>query len=170
MTFWRFCTGALATNHGCSSEVPCSAAASFHSCGLLALRWMAAARYVTMELYFSEDDGNTWGEPQIVTAKNEINGHLLRLKDGRILLAYGNRVKTGNQLGVLAKLSSDEGKTWGEPIRIGHTSTWDCGYPSTVQRADGKLVTAWYAGASDYHNRYHMAVAIWDADHPPANP
>ncbi|MBL9134116.1 MAG: exo-alpha-sialidase [Verrucomicrobiaceae bacterium] len=130
-------------------------------------KWLAASRYVTMELYRSEDDGVTWGEPQIVTAKNEINGHLLRLADGRILLAYGNRIRTGDQLGVLAKFSSDEGKTWGEPIRIAHTTTWDCGYPSTVQRADGKLVTAWYAGASAYHARYHMGVAIWDA---PAKP
>jgi Neuraminidase (sialidase) len=108
----------------------------------------------------------TWSSPQLVTAKNEINGHLLRLKDGRILLAYGNRIRTGDQLGVLAKFSSDEGKTWGEPIRVAHTTTWDCGYPSTVQRADGKLVTAWYAGASAYHARYHMGVAIWEAPQP----
>lgn len=126
-------------------------------------RWLAAARETAMDLFISEDDGQTWGQPNRVTQKNEINGHLARLADGRILLAYGNRIKTEGQFGVLAKLSSDEGKTWGEPIRIGHTSIWDCGYPSTVQRADGKLVTAWYAGSSDYHARYHMAVAIWDA-------
>lgn len=126
-------------------------------------RWLAAARETGMDLFISEDDGLTWGEPNRVTQKNEINGHVVRLADGRILLAYGNRIKTGDQFGVLAKLSSDEGKTWGEPVRIGHTTTWDCGYPSTIQRADGKLVTAWYAGSSDYHARYHMAVAIWDA-------
>ena len=56
-------------------------------------RWMAAARETAMDLFISEDDGATWGEPQRVTAKNEINGHLLRLKDGRLLLAYGSRVK-----------------------------------------------------------------------------
>lgn len=129
-------------------------------------RWLAAARETAMDLFTSEDDGVTWSEPNRVTQKNEINGHLARLKDGRIVLAYGNRIKTGGQLGVLAKFSSDEGKTWGEPTRIAHTTTWDCGYPSTVQRADGKLVTAWYSGASEYHARYHMGVAIWDA--PPA--
>ena len=129
-------------------------------------RWMAAARETAMDIYISDDDGVTWGEPNRVTQKNEINGHLARLKDGRIILAYGNRIKTGEQLGVLAKFSSDEGKTWGEPIRIAHTTTWDCGYPSTIQRADGKLVTAWYAGASAYHDRYHMGVAIWEAPQP----
>ena len=129
-------------------------------------RWLAAARETAMDIFVSEDDGVTWSEPSRATQKNEINGHLLRLKDGRILLAYGNRIKTGDQLGVLAKLSGDEGKTWGESIRIAHTTTWDCGYPSTVQRVDGKLVTAWYAGASAYHGRYQMSVAIWEAPEP----
>lgn len=126
-------------------------------------RWLAAARESAMDIFTSEDDGETWGKPNRVTEKNEINGHLARLKDGRIILTYGNRIKAGDLFGVLAKLSSDEGKTWGEPIRIAFTKTNDCGYPSTVQRADGKLVTAWYSGNSDYHARYHMGVAIWDA-------
>ena len=129
-------------------------------------RWLAAARESAMDLFSSEDDGVTWGEPNRVTQKNEINGHLARLTDGRIILAYGNRIKAGNQYGVLAKFSSDEGKTWDEPIRIALTKTNDCGYPSTVQRADGKLVTAWYSGTSEYHTRYHMGVAIWEAPQP----
>lgn len=127
-------------------------------------RWMAASRYTTMEIYLSEDDGATWSGPQVATAKNEINGHLLRLKDGRILMAYGSRVK--DQYGVLAKITSDEGKTWTEPVRVAHTLMSDCGYPSTVQRADGKLVTAWYSKASENHQRYHMGVAIWDVPSP----
>jgi hypothetical protein len=112
-------------------------------------------------LFVSEDDGETWGEPARVTEKNEINGHLLRLKDQRILLAYGSRVK--GEFGVLGKFSSDEGKTWGPPVRIASTLESDCGYPSTVQRADGKLVTAWYSKSSENHQRYHMGVAIWQA-------
>jgi BNR repeat-like domain len=126
-------------------------------------RWMAAARFTQMDILFSEDDGATWGEPRSVTAKNEINGHLIRLADGRILLSYGNRVKTPPQYGVLAKFTSDEGQTWSEAIRIAHTKSSDCGYPSTVQRADGRLVTAWYSKSSENHERYHMGVAIWEA-------
>ncbi len=127
-------------------------------------RWMAAARQTGMDLFISEDDGITWGEPNRVTARNEINGHLLRLKDGRILLTYGSRVK--DQYGVLAKITADEGKTWTEPVRIAHTLMSDCGYPSTVQRADGRLVSAWYSKASENHERYHMGVAVWDAPAP----
>jgi len=129
-------------------------------------RWLAAARIDAVELFRSDDDGATWQGPHRVTARNEINAHLLRLKDGRLVLSYGNRVK--GQFGVLAKLSSDEGKTWGEPIRLAHSLEGDCGYPSSVQRGDGKIVTAYYAKRVENHERYHMGVAIWEA--PPKAP
>jgi hypothetical protein len=124
-------------------------------------QWLAAARVDAVELFRSNDDGATWQGPQRVTERNEINAHLARLKDGRLLLTYGNRVK--DQFGVLAKLSSDEGKTWSEPLRLAHTLNTDCGYPSSVQRADGKIVTAYYAKGVENHERYHMGVAIWRA-------
>ena len=122
---------------------------------------MAAARIDAVELFASDDDGLTWTGPQRVTARNEINAHLARLQDGRLLLTYGNRVK--DQYGVLAKLSSDEGKTWSEPIRLAKTLNTDCGYPSSLQRSDGKVVTAYYAQKGPLSDNYHMGVVIWDA-------
>ena len=113
-----------------------------------------------MDLFRSDDDGATWKNEQRVTARNELNAHLLRLKDGRLLMGYGNRVE--GQFGVLAKLSSDDGKTWGAPVRIMHSLASDCGYPSSVQRPDGKIVTAYYSKAVENHGRYHMGVAIWE--------
>jgi Neuraminidase (sialidase) len=124
-------------------------------------RWLAAARDKAVELFVSEDDGATWGSPQRVTEANEFNGQLLRLADGRLLLSYGSRVK--DETGVLAKLSGDEGKTWGTPVRLTSTGTTDCGYPSSIQRTDKKIVTAWYSKTSANHERYHMGVAIWSA-------
>ncbi|MBC7819629.1 MAG: exo-alpha-sialidase, partial [Planctomycetaceae bacterium] len=47
-------------------------------------RWLAAARIDAVELFRSDDDGATWQGPQRVTERNEINAHLLRLKDGRL--------------------------------------------------------------------------------------
>ncbi|MEW6304063.1 MAG: sialidase family protein [Verrucomicrobiota bacterium] len=126
-------------------------------------RWLAAARIDAVELFRSDDDGQTWQGPQRATARNEINAHLARLKDGRLLLSYGNRIR--GQFGVLAKWSSDEGNTWSEPIRLADTLASDCGYPSSVQRPDGAIVTAYYASGVAQHMRYHMGVAIW---HPPA--
>lgn len=124
-------------------------------------RWLAAARLDSTDLFRSDDNGATWKGPQRVTEPKEINAHLARLKDGRLLLSYGNRVK--GQFGVLAKLSGDEGKTWSEPLRLAHTLSGDCGYPSSVQRADGKIVTAYYAKSAENHHRYHMGVAIWES-------
>lgn len=127
-------------------------------------RWLAAARTDAIELFRSEDDGATWQGPQRVTRPGEINAQLLRLKDGRLLLSYGNRVK--GEHGVLAKLSRDQGKTWSDPLRLVSLPPTDCGYPSSVERADGKIVTAYYAGRDEGHNRYHMGVVIWQP--PPA--
>jgi hypothetical protein len=57
-------------------------------------------------------------------------------------MTYGyRRVPFGNQ----ARLSSDHGRSWSEPITIsadGHSG--DIGYPSTVELADGDLLTVWY--------------------------
>jgi hypothetical protein len=51
-------------------------------------------------------------------------------------------------------------------VRLANTLESDCGYPSTVQRTDGKLVTAWYSKASENHQRYHMGVAVWEVPMP----
>lgn len=122
-------------------------------------RWLAAARGSALDLFRSDDDGATWQGPERVTTRNEFNGQLLRLADRRLLLAYGSRV--AGEFGVLARLSGDEGKTWGEPIRIARSLDLDCGYPSSVQRVDGEVVTAYYARNAENHQRYHMGVAIW---------
>ena len=123
-------------------------------------RWLAAARIDAVELFRSDDDGATWQGPQRVTERNEINAHLARLKDDRVLLTYGNRVK--GQFGVLAKCSADGGRTWSAPVRLAHSLAGDCGYPSSVQRPDGRIVTAYYSAAVENHERYHMGVAIWE--------
>jgi len=131
----------------------------FHAGGK---RWLAAARIDAVEMFRSDDDGLTWSAPQRVTEKNEINAHLARLQDGRLLLTYGNRVK--GQYGVLAKLSSDEGKTWNAPIRLAKTLDRDCGYPSSVQRTDGRIVTAYYAKQSPICDHSHMGVVTWKVE------
>ena len=121
--------------------------------------WIAAARWTHLTLYRSRDNGETWQEEEILTRDREIPGHLLRLSDGRVLLTYGVRV--AGEHGVSAKLSEDEGKSWSEPLELVCYGDVDGGYPSTVQTADGTLVTAYYCSSIPQHQRYHMGVVRW---------
>lgn len=122
--------------------------------------WLAAARVDRTELFRSDDHGKTWQGPQPVTERGEINAHVQRLADGRLLLTYGVRVK--ERWGACAKLSTDDGRTWGEPLRLFRAAEGaDCGYPASVQLPDGKLVTAWYARATAEHPEYHMGATVW---------
>lgn len=124
-------------------------------------RWLAASRTFAdprLDLYVSEDDGRTWSRRIELTQPGQVTGHLTRLSDGRVLLSYGNR--NLNNFGVDARLSEDQGKTWGAPFRLAHCPQSDCGYPSSVQLADGSMVTAYYTKLDDdYH--YEMRVARW---------
>ena len=128
-------------------------------------RWLAACREfrerrdVHLELFKSSDDGRTWERSMPLTLPRQVTGNLARLADGRILLSHGNRC--WNNFGVDVRISDDEGATWSAPVRIADCPRADCGYPSTVQTAQGRAVTAYYTQVSDdYH--YEMRVADWD--------
>jgi len=93
----------------------------------------------------SKDGGKTWSEPHAVCFG--LPSHLLKLRDGRLVMTYGHRRKPfGNQ----ARVSSDNGKTWSSEIIIsGDGKGGDLGYPSTVELADGTLLTVWYEGMKE---------------------
>lgn len=124
-------------------------------------RWLAAARHSDLGLYHSDDDAHSWKFVGPVTNKAELPGHLMRLRDARILLTYGDRTRDAK--GVEVRLSNDEGKTWGEPIRL-LDFQGDGGYPSSVQLEDGTVLTAYYASAIEGHKGYHMGVVRWEPD------
>lgn len=89
----------------------------------------------------SEDAGTTWSVPHPIGVWG-LPSHLLRLRDGRILMTYGHRRKPiGNQ----ARISSNSGRTWSDAMILddkGYSS--DLGYPSTVELDDGSLLSVWY--------------------------
>ncbi|MCA8996837.1 MAG: exo-alpha-sialidase [Planctomycetaceae bacterium] len=89
----------------------------------------------------STDGGRTWTEPHPIGVWG-LPSHLLKLRDGRLLMSYGHRRPPfGNQ----ARISEDEGETWSQPMRISEDGTGgDLGYPSTVELDDGTLLTVWY--------------------------
>ena len=89
----------------------------------------------------STDGGKTWTRPKSIGVWG-LPSHLLRLRDGRLMMSYGYRRKPfGNQV----RLSSDSGKSWSNPITISADgAAGDLGYPSTVELADGSFLTVWY--------------------------
>lgn len=94
----------------------------------------------------SDDHGRTWTEPHSIGVWG-YPSHLLRLRDGRLLMSYGHRrAPIGNQ----ARVSVDDGRMWSEPLLIsGDGTSTDLGYPSTAELSDGTLLTVWYERLAD---------------------
>ena len=108
---------------------------------------LAALRSVTtghLSTSLSQDAGHTWSAPILLTKDMEHPADLILLKNGDVLLTYGVR---NAPFGVAAVLSHDGGKTWDMEHKIilaDDTGNIDCGYPSSVQLPDGKIVTMYY--------------------------
>jgi hypothetical protein len=112
-----------------------------------------------IDLYRTDDAGATW--TLLNRPADKMGGNppsMIRLKDGRIALTYGYREAP---FGIRARVSSDDGKTWGDEIVLRKDGgSWDLGYPRTVQRADGKVVTAYYFNDDPEQERY-IGATIW---------
>jgi hypothetical protein len=124
-----------------------------------------------LETYRSRDDGKTW-KLDTVPAPDLGTGNpasMIRLKDGRICLTYGRRAAP---FSMRARLSSYGGRTWGGEIvlRDGGGGT-DLGYPRSVQRPDGKVVTVYYFWDRQTGPERYVAATIWDPGKaPPSGP
>ena len=115
-----------------------------------------------VEALLSPNDGRSWyklDQPRIDNAGNPAT--LTRLKNGHIAMTYGWR---SSPYGIRARMSKDDGQTWEPEFTLRADGwTWDLGYPRTVQRADGQLVTVYYFNDHDQRERY-LAATIWNAD------
>jgi hypothetical protein len=116
-----------------------------------------------IDLYESNDDGASWKKlNRPVPQAGSFSGNppsMIRLRDGRICLTYGMR---NPPYSIRARISNDEGKTWGKEIMLRDDgAAWDMGYPRTVQRADGKVVTIYYFPAQPHQER-SIEATTWD--------
>jgi hypothetical protein len=118
-----------------------------------------------IDAWTSHDDGRSWSflsrpEPD---AGEGNPPSLVLLADGRLVLTYGYRAPP---FGIRARLSTDQGTTWGAPIILRDDGGGrDLGYVRSVVRADGKLVAVYY-----YHDRtgpaHYLAATLWDPGTP----
>jgi hypothetical protein len=115
-----------------------------------------------IEAWKSADDGATWSlVNELVSDTGEGNPpHLIKLRDGRLCLTYGNRAKP---FGICARMSGDAGATWSQPIYLrADGGGRDIGYPRSVQRLDGKVVTVYYFWDEKTGPERYIAASIWD--------
>jgi hypothetical protein len=119
-----------------------------------------------IDAFVSYDNGNSWLFLSQVADTYTWNGNppaLVRLRDGRLCCAYGNRLDRR----IEARISEDEGATWSEEIilrddyQVDAYGDPDLGYCRMVQRPDGKLVTMYY-WATPEHPTHHIAATIWE--------
>ena len=119
-----------------------------------------------MHLRRSGDLGRTWSESELFSheGKSIHPGDLTMLSDARVLATYGYRIFP---FGTRARISDDDGHTWSkEFVLIDDSLNWDCGYPSSVQLSDGRILSAQYATASRTRPELgvHCMGIIWDPD------
>ncbi len=126
--------------------------------------WAGWQEQGAIRLCRSDDGGVTWVEGPRLSLPGQIPAHLLQLVDGTILVTYGSRIPEFR--GVMGRISRDGGDNWSLPFRVvgDFLPQSDHGYPSTVQLADGDLVTAYYCSKSPWYQRYHMGVVRWSLD------
>ena len=117
-----------------------------------------------IDAYRSDDNAASWHYAGPVAETGGFGGNppmLIKLRDGRLCLTYGYR---GEPYSIRARLSSDQGKTWGEAIPIRDDAvTWEVGYPRSAQRRDGKVVTIYYFNDGPHNERF-VAATIWDPE------
>jgi len=127
---------------------------------LVAIRCREEAK-TWIDLHSSDDNGATWQYLNRPVPNTGVGGNpptLTKMLDGRLCLIYGFRDAPHS---ICARLSNDEGATWGEEIILrGDGGNHDIGYPRTVQRPDGTIVTVYYFNDEPDGDRY-IAATLW---------
>ncbi len=97
-----------------------------------------------LALVESSDGGNTWSRWRFTTMKG-CPGHMLGLRDGRIFATVGTRYR--GCMGCTARAFDSEATdldTAPDIIIRSDSNGTDCGYPWSVELADGRVLVVYY--------------------------
>lgn len=114
----------------------------------------------SLEGYRSVDAGATWTATDVVAADTGRGNpaSLVRLADGRLCCVYGYRAEP---FGMRVVTSRDDGRTWSAPRTLREDAAdWDLGYPRSIVRPDGRIVSVYYFNDASGPERY-IAATIW---------
>src|SRR5947209_8276020 len=95
---------------------------------------MRSEKGASLAITESSDQGRTWTQPVQVTKDSDHPADLIELRDGRVLLTFGER---NAPRGVHAMISAD-GRAWDQSRQIvlaDDAPNGNCGHPSSVEVA-----------------------------------
>ena len=130
---------------------------------LMAVRRQYDFESAYTQVYVSDDGGRTWA---FLSRVNDWGApaNLVLLPDGRLVCVYGYRRPP---FGIRAAVSIDQGKSWSEEIVLRDDGgSGDLGYPRSVVRPDGVVVSIYYFNLAEdilmqNGGVRHIAATIW---------
>lgn len=127
---------------------------------LAAIRCKPSSYSAWTEVYVSDDGGGCWS---FLSRVNDSGapGHLVLLKDDRIVCVYGYRRPP---YGIRLRISSDQGKTWGQEwILRDDGANVDLGYPRGVELENNQMLVSYYFNSQKDENRgiRHIASTLF---------
>lgn len=108
----------------------------------------------------STDGGVTFSNKRaLLPAAINTPPHLMQMTDGTLVLSYGYRSEPFN---IRAIVSKDNGESWSNEIELTSGGVdWDFGYPATIERGNGELLTVYYQKLSADKKNTALKEAIW---------
>lgn len=125
-------------------------------------KMIVAVRSESGGIYIAEsiDGGVTFSNKRaLLPAAISTPPHLMQTTDGTLVLSYGYRSEPFN---IRAIVSKDNGESWSNEIELTSGGVdWDFGYPSTIERGNGELLTVYYQKLSADKKNTALKEVIW---------
>ena len=125
-------------------------------------KMIVAVRSESGGIYIAEsiDGGVTFSNKRaLLPAAISTPPHLMQMTDGTLVLSYGYRSEPFN---IRAIVSKDNGESWSNEIELTSGGVdWDFGYPATIERGNGELLTVYYQKLSADKKNTALKEVIW---------